>query len=1688
MIKLVSDGNFRDHMWSATFGDLFQQVSIEESDVIEIELADLHWVDPIPVISLGCELLDFLSTESLRKFSLVFDLGDKLHNSGDIVDTIKKYELLLPLRFLAGHGFFSELSRYQKTIRFKLRDDLGEELVVGLNDELPLSYGGGSLHTLLRNASIQQYKYASVCIPFQFFRAAELAKENLDGVVEGLIESAKTSLRLFGGTEHSQRDYLIYRMRVMLFELLENVHRHAYEGNHGYCGVYARIREPRRRQASRIPEAMTISHERDHCPISPGGDEKELPFIEVYVGDTGSGLINRENLKGWLENLYRERQRQKDWKPEILQKLSAQARQAKEEMKERTRQAVQVLEKITGNGRPQELAQVGTIESLKEFLFRDSLSTSNRDSIEFTPATGLKHLGDLLTSNKIESSTNFVRIYTGGEWFGGTVPWSHEGVGTVVDSDKRSHAKGTYYHFALDIIEQRPPYDSEYWIELQENSRTQIISALEQNDGVVLEDWETANFPKISSTSVWGQLKGVGAENLYELDYRVYRDKLAENIEIKPDPLSWHAFVRPPRSMGKKLLQRILERLFFENKEGVGRRRTNVRNAVFADMAPSSAIDFYSLLAAGGIDPSGGDPHALEGVRIMFVAQDWALSGLEYLDGIWSPLSLKAVSAFFFPTTYEVQETQLPIGHIARILRDWDSNIFWETLSSKDRHTSPYMHEYIRWDRTDPDGKGLVPNEVCGYLDLSQALSYQRCFEAARRSLRRAMWLVASNDVANVVADELIDALVGPSFRPKDGRSDTLVSNGGRVDGNFVGSVFLGGGTRKHFLTSRVDVHFRAYLHLFLHWSSEKPEAVDGVPNIFAMNWSPRLEGPATRFPRGQLLCRQGSTAYAIREAGAVLNLVRWQAPDSEDKAFQTSIYYQSPQEMYKHWEAFNLLRAGHWRVGRRHDFLTVNLGRIVELDSLDGGLSLRWLNEQIRLTKEKYQRRIFVFIYLAHRTTDLLVRSVMGMENTELDEVEIFPFKLTSASTASPTSVHALTIERIQRYITDRKLAAPGRYEGVSVLFFNDRAVSGKLSREIGEIAEATNYAPALHDKKTVRPLSRHEEFSSVEFQAIALLDRTGLPFSRYSRGQFCGEELDEESIAVGPAKSMWRWDVPSIGFELDCPLCHALSEAQSYEAVVEPGYRPRVADWIRAWHATDMHSSWDKDEQMGLPAKGLASPYEGEFGHFVMPSSDASEPIAVKPFRLVRRTSSSVAAAAVEISRATINRDYPLQRARNEHVSPEHKTRPPFDGETRIELVVSYLLCMQNDMTYQHKLDAYRLLVDLVWAENVSSNYTAIACLLCFNAPPTIAVQIVKSLVDRLKESVRDKDARLDMLPKHTDAELIYGVLRYRAQKAKGLFEEMRTLTYSRHFFCFSAGELGETLLGSLRKLFLVIGYRKGHAAVLANRDDLSLRELYLSVSSIKSSITVIHGRNFFQKGLGKCLGELDTIQSSILSFSSNTASSILNCERDATEWRLTAEGAKLDTVVSRIERELICFKNEDSNFDIRAQVRDWIREAAVEWQKKKKEGNEDAGETVRGLFDVYVMPLEPGADVKDGEAVYADGTIKSAIIDYISNIGHCKGERIPHPEYPDETVNGSIELYLSHQCLTVSIKSAIKPGSDISKVRHRESPWLKEFETLSPEIVFSEKVQEGGREIWLTKLCLPTLSYLVEEKIHG
>ncbi|MGJ4927911.1 hypothetical protein ACQR1I_21905 [Bradyrhizobium sp. HKCCYLS2038] len=657
-----------------------------------------------------------------------------------------------------------------------------------------------------------------------------------------------------------------------------------------------------------------------------------------------------------------------------------------------------------------------------------------------------------------------------------------------------------------------------------------------------------------------------------------------------------------------------------------------------------------------------GSPREL---TVVCITQDWVCAAFKVLGSIGNLTPDKDLARAFILGS----ESQIAAPELASILRDADTKQFWETLGDA------YLNEPVVWSSSTGE-----PIELVGYIDIPIAMSWSTAFDSARRAARRAIAAFAIHRV--ITSDAITSSYLGDEFETFDGMKSVPWAEDSKSVG--VGSILVSGSTSQR-IGRRFDVNLVGWVHLMRH-----PMATSAVRSLVALLWTPPTTPPRVPLQRFE---RIAGSAFLIRGGESSIPLPRFDTPAS--RKLGKSLYGSSPNEMYDYWQRLQILRMGHWTYSRHHDLITVDLAQALEFEVGGQGPVIPWITKILTSWSKEFTNKGILVVYPRNRVTDKLKRLLQsGAGNLP----EMFSLQATSSSSVSP-----LMISPIERERLGGRLRARFK-DGGLIVQLDDGEITGRTMEQLTQVIQGLWEALKEIDVIPKRAL--------LEIRSLALVDRRGTPNQR---------RLVKLKTKYHPR--LWRWDVPTLGYDGRCPLCSTLDRCRDFKSRVPEGlHRARLQQWIESWSVRPVDQlSMEK----GLSPKAIP---DGDWTRFGMERLGDG---TVVEHRVRHNYSTSRAAIAVEICRSTTRKDYPLQKAKG----GRFRNGSPMDVQTRIEIIVAQTFLFWEELSFMDRIERLNRIVDLLWECSEVNNATSLAAL-CLQLDSSTVSTVWQHIVTKVEK----------------------------------------------------------------------------------------------------------------------------------------------------------------------------------------------------------------------------------------------------------------------------------------------------------------------------------------------------------------
>ena len=516
--------------------------------------------------------------------------------------------------------------------------------------------------------------------------------------------------------------------------------------------------------------------------------------------------------------------------------------------------------------------------------------------------------------------------------------------------------------------------------------------------------------------------------------------------------------------------------------------------------------------------------------RIIFSTNRWRFAAVDYKkhgdSHGFSALHNNLKTLRITPLPIKPEPKSFRLG-IVRWLKWHDSRRLWDEV---EKNRQMFVSEQISW------GKDEIGDtrHISGYLDFHRTTHNSLCSAIYKISLTRLLGILPPEKIELHPLDRLTKTILrevhsSEMYRTSADLQETQLA---------LGSVLVSGSTLQASSSFPLDLHF------LIHHSSplrgKKPSL---------LYWLPKDQvgsGPS-RFSR------IGRTAAIAPEGWKSFEVPRF---DSDGEC----VGARSPQETYQDWQSLSpvIVKAGHWSYEGHHDFLTINIAKAVEASFLAKnelahflvnrilpfiGLDKTHLNEDWHLLLETEPEKHApadhgLLVYRSHPSSDLAIKKLFDILTEEGRKIALsrtFPIlPVRMRWTGSTFLIPPFVREDIKNALFSGPNVCP-------ILLFDDAAITGRT----------------LHDLQAALLAVGAEQIS-----IVVVVNRLRQP---------------ADSKGNGWLDYYWRLDVPAMGREGNCPLCHALNLAESFSAsLVSSIAIDSIKKWRRQWGEVSPLNNW--------------------------------------------------------------------------------------------------------------------------------------------------------------------------------------------------------------------------------------------------------------------------------------------------------------------------------------------------------------------------------------------------------------------------------------------------------------------------------------------------------------------------------
>lgn len=876
-----------------------------------------------------------------------------------------------------------------------------------------------------------------------------------------------------------------------------------------------------------------------------------------------------------------------------------------------------------------------------------------------------EHGGLHLLHNLMRRGNDYVRAINDNTWFGSSVPFDRlneqvtnhiKGIGTGTSLAPDQGIIGLGYHLRLGW--NASTQNSDAWRSFNKNEADDVWRELcrPAESCKDLFDWFEKN-------TVWDERFVVSPPESTQADFVL--------LLPKPNRMKWDILDR-------------LEILAGCIKEG--------STLVIADIPSREAATYRAAMSNSSFGSREEWPKKFK--RVVLITNRWSFA---YAEHVTTSTGLHGFTTFSneeIPTRFKsgISKALVEIS-FRQLLIHWvkwhDSKCIWGEI---DKSKRLFLAEEIIWKEDDEHR----PLEIIkGYLDFSATTHNPLCAALYRNALGRVFGLLDESSTELVPVDSLADPVVhdvyaNEVYDPPDHGSHN-------IEKVAVGSVLVSGATLKAAGLKR-DVHFFVHARLARptirfgdrqdgHSSSPDPNRAQKPGQSLGESEfgeccqiEPVLLQPiAGRFKNWAFCVTVGRRADEPGDSGSEhpalfhwipMTTIRRVETTQKKRIGKTSAIAPdgwlsieiprydtqgeavggcSPEDTYKDLQSPGpvIVKVGHWCYEGHHDLITINIPDAVEDSFARNGPLANYLVTTVLpfigvcqddLVKKNWKGYPIktptpgILIYRSHPSSERIMNMLLAtIHNKNLPDTKnkIFPILPLRRRFGSSTLLIPPGIKKEIYESSGRK----------SVMIFDDAAITGRTIQDL---------------------ITSLRELGAEKIRVVLIANRLRLP---------------SETRAV---EYYWRIDIPTMGREGSCPLCHSLDLARSFSAhiVTNSPSLNNLQCWVREWSTASPITKWDA----GLNPIPLAPHYK-DFCY-----RRNNKPKYLTKIPIFRSTGLTIHAA--EIHAMTARDDYGLKKIRELN-----------EPAIQVELAASQLLLFGNELDQDliHEFMAEGLLVPM-------------------------------------------------------------------------------------------------------------------------------------------------------------------------------------------------------------------------------------------------------------------------------------------------------------------------------------------------------------------------------------------------------
>ena len=470
---------------------------------------------------------------------------------------------------------------------------------------------------------------------------------------------------------------------------------------------------------------------------------------------------------------------------------------------------------------------------------------------------------------------------------------------------------------------------------------------------------------------------------------------------------------------------------------------------------------------------------------------------------------------------------------IIRWIKWYDSQRIWFEVNQNDLSFIP---QKIFWGE-DEDGD---KREISGYLDFSQTTHNQMCLSLYQKALSRILGVLYPINIKIHSLDRLSMPILREIelnwlYESKDNFGDVELA---------LGSVLVTGSTLESSSSLEYDLHF--FIHRDSPLKNKKPSIFFWLPMKKILINPPQLE----RIGKSSSIAPEGWKSYEVPRYDVYGNCIG----------------DRNPENTYQDWQSLSpvIVKSGHWSYEGHHDFLTINIVSAVESSFLEVnelalflvnnilkfiGINIRHIIDEWReplksifdtKNRSKNSERNGIMVYRSHPSTDSIINlllKILNPEGKQLALSKIFPVLPVRMRWGGSTF---LIPPLVRNEIEEALKNNDGERD---VLLFDDASITGRTMQDLRAALSS---------------------IGAEKINMVVIANRLRQPYD--GRGK--------ERLSY-----FWRLDLPIMGHEGNCPLCHAVQLVDSFSSLLASSkYVNNLKIWTISWLKTSPINSWNE------------------------------------------------------------------------------------------------------------------------------------------------------------------------------------------------------------------------------------------------------------------------------------------------------------------------------------------------------------------------------------------------------------------------------------------------------------------------------------------------------------------------------